>query len=455
MKKFIFFLILSLFLADAQVPVSAFADPYARAIGDYSLLELVPPEISLGFPVYATRANINATSGFTKQEVLASPTGRKIQQTTLEIISGKLSDYDKAKAIHEWVYGNIRYDNERAAGTKLSDNNSSALKTFDEMKAICDGYNYLSALMLYFAGIPCVDYGGVSRPMPNGAEAHAWMAAFVDGKWVYFDPTWGEFGIPYDYHQNVELIRFSDGYYTFEWLVLNNTVGIRVKCVIPADVTEIAIPSAYDNTNVHAVIVYGEAGSYAEAYAKRNNLPFNAVTHADYIPDPDPVDNNPTITDPPITVNHIVVEDPAPLPITVNPTASAVLVNGVVTTFEAYNIDGNNFFKLRDIAAAINGTHKQFELGYDRVTLSVSLTSGLAYTPVDGELTQGDGLAKAAIPTASRIYFDGQELNFTVYNIGGNNFFKLRDLMSVLDIAVIYDEATRNISIDTSSGYVE
>ena len=523
MKKRAFSYIISLLLAITLLPVSAsaFSNPFSRQLGDYSLMELVPNELSPGFPVYAARTGLQATSGFTKQEVLATPIGRSIQQTTLEVINGKNSDYDKVKAIHNWVHSNIQYDYDRIRRANSADNNSSALKTFDEKKGVCEGYNYLTALMLYFAGIPTVDYGGISRPNADATGAHAWIAAFVDGSWIYFDPTWDKFDMPYNFHQNVEIFRFSNGYYTFEWLAYNNVVGIRVQGFIPEDVTEITLPGNYDSTNVHVVdvsdnnvikavvpatfplseidsffsslpkleeveleygitsipseafthyknlkkivipdsvtsidisafdsildlTIYCIAGSYAETYAIENDIPFIAAAFEPPAPMPTPLSSVP-----------VVVEAPAPLSITVTPTASTVLVNGVITTFEAYNIGGNNFFKLRDIAAAINGTAKQFDLGYDSVTATVTLASGMAYTPAGGELTQGDAAAKTAIPTLSTIYLDGEQLNFIVYNIGGNNFFKLRNLMSALNIAVTYDEVTRNIGIDTSSEYVE
>ena len=141
-------------------------------------------------------------------------------------------------------------------------------------------------------------------------------------------------------------------------------------------------------------------------------------------------------------------------PVTVNPTPSTVYVNGVETAFEAYNIGGSNFFKLRDLAYVLSGTEKQFEVGYDDATKAIILTSGKAYTPTGNqEMIPGDGKAKPATPTASKIYLDGDELNLTVYNIGGNNFFKLRDLMQAIDVYVGYDNATRAITLDTSKGY--
>ena len=139
--------------------------------------------------------------------------------------------------------------------------------------------------------------------------------------------------------------------------------------------------------------------------------------------------------------------------VTAQPTASTVYINGTAVAFEAYTIAGSNYFKLRDLAYALNGTPKQFAVGYDEATKAVTLTSGGAYTAVGSEMAKGDGKAKTATPTPSRIYFNGKELNLTVYNIGGNNFFKLRDLMEVLNVFVGYDDATKAITLDTSKGY--
>jgi len=70
-------------------------------------------------------------------------------------------------------------------------------------------------------------------------------------------------------------------------------------------------------------------------------------------------------------------------------------------------------------------------------------------------MLQGDRTAKTANPTTSRVFLDDQVLNITAYNIGGNNFFRLRDLMRELDVGVTWDGATSTIGIDTSIVYVE
>ena len=139
--------------------------------------------------------------------------------------------------------------------------------------------------------------------------------------------------------------------------------------------------------------------------------------------------------------------------VTASPSASTVYVNGAAKAFEAYNIGGANYFKLRDLAYVLNGTAKQFSVGYDNATKAITLRSGQPYVVSGGEMANGDGAAKTATPTPSRIYFDGKELNLTVYNIGGANFFKLRDLMEVVNVYVGYDKATKAITLDTSKGY--
>ena len=141
--------------------------------------------------------------------------------------------------------------------------------------------------------------------------------------------------------------------------------------------------------------------------------------------------------------------------ITVNPTPSTVFVDGEAVEFRAYLIGGNNFFMLRALAYVLNGTSAQFNVGWDGATNTITLTSGQAYEIVGGETALGDGLPKTATPTTARVMLDGQELNLTAYLIGGNNFFRLRDVMQALNVGVIWDGPANAIRIDTSIGYDE
>jgi len=130
------------------------------------------------------------------------------------------------------------------------------------------------------------------------------------------------------------------------------------------------------------------------------------------------------------------------------PTLSKVFVNGEETAFDAYNIGGSNYFKLRDLAYVLDGTEKQFEIGWDEKNNAISLASGKPYTSVGGEMSNRGENSKTATPTTSKIYLDGKKINLTAYNIGGNNYFKLRDLGQALDFGVDWDGANNAIIIN-------
>ncbi|MCL1905883.1 MAG: stalk domain-containing protein, partial [Clostridiales bacterium] len=139
--------------------------------------------------------------------------------------------------------------------------------------------------------------------------------------------------------------------------------------------------------------------------------------------------------------------------LTAKPTSSTVLVNGENIAFDAYNINGNNYFKLRDLAYILSGTGKQFEVSWDGVNNAIVLTSGKPYTTVGGEMTGKGAGDKTPTPTNSKIIMDGKEIQFTAYNIEGNNYFKLRDIGAAFDFGVDWDVANNTIVIDTSKDY--
>ncbi len=135
------------------------------------------------------------------------------------------------------------------------------------------------------------------------------------------------------------------------------------------------------------------------------------------------------------------------------PTSAKVTVNGTVVEFDAYNINGNNYFKLRDIAFALNDTEKKFEVTWDASKNAINLVSDTLYTPIGGELLKGSGLTKTCILSTSKIFKDDSEIRLTAYNISGYNYFKLRDLGTAFNFNVAWDSTTKTVAIDTKSAY--
>jgi len=115
----------------------------------------------------------------------------------------------------------------------------------------------------------------------------------------------------------------------------------------------------------------------------------------------------------------------------------------------AYVINGNNYLKLRDIAAVVNGTPKQFEVGWDSKKNTINLTANKPYTSVGGELGNISAGAVAAKLSTAKVYKDSSPTNYAGYNIAENNYYKLRDAAESFDIGVEWDGATMTSNIVT------
>lgn len=129
-----------------------------------------------------------------------------------------------------------------------------------------------------------------------------------------------------------------------------------------------------------------------------------------------------------------------------NPTAYVsrhkVELNGAKANLAAYTINGSNYFKLRDLAAALKGLDSEFAVTWNAAQQRIDLTSRTAYTPVGGEQAALPAGNKAATLTNASVYLDGKPLSLTAYSIGGNNYFKLRDLGDALGFGVDWNADT-------------
>jgi hypothetical protein len=64
---------------------------------------------------------------------------------------------------------------------------------------------------------------------------------------------------------------------------------------------------------------------------------------------------------------------------TAAPKSVPVSVDGDVKSVYVYNIAGSNYFKLRDLAALLNGTQKQFDIYWNSQKSIAELTTNKSY----------------------------------------------------------------------------
>ncbi len=155
-----------------------------------------------------------------------------------------------------------------------------------------------------------------------------------------------------------------------------------------------------------------------------------------------PAEGETAPTDDKVTV-PVVVKKNAAL------SANSVLVNGEKVAFDAYTIDGFNYFKLRDIAAALTGSDATFDVAWNETEFCIELTTGKAYTKLNTDLVAGKGeAAVTASSTKMGILINGEKVELAGYSIGGNTYFQLRDLGEKLGFEVSWNAEAKSIGID-------
>lgn len=138
---------------------------------------------------------------------------------------------------------------------------------------------------------------------------------------------------------------------------------------------------------------------------------------------------------------------------TIKVSQQKITVNGTSKTLTAYNINGNNFLQLRDVAMLLNGTDKTFAINFNDATQSAYLNTGSAYTP-NGTENAAISTYKAAAVSTQNFFLNNTQVYPIAFNIDGSNYVMLRDLGALLDFGITFNAATNSIAVTTSTPYV-
>jgi hypothetical protein len=174
------------------------------------------------------------------------------------------------------------------------------------------------------------------------------------------------------------------------------------------------------------LIIYGAMNSYAFQYAEAHEIPF---------------------------IDLSITPETADMATAV-PVSATVLVNNEKVLFNAYNIAGYTYVKLRDVAMAVNNTDKNFNVTWNSNENAIDILTKTEYEPIGSEMTDTIWSSDVnAAKSTSNVFVDGRSVSIGAYYINGSNFLKLRDIGSAVGIVVIYDSNIKTISIfsnDTS-----
>lgn len=122
-------------------------------------------------------------------------------------------------------------------------------------------------------------------------------------------------------------------------------------------------------------------------------------------------------------------------------------VNGEEVHIRAYIINGKNYLRLRDAAAALKGTKAQFQVDYDKEKNLVMIETNKPYEDLSNTKIYSSQKELWATMKDMDILFNGKERKLKSAFIIETNYIELRDLSKLMGFAVSYDAPTKTVAI--------
>ncbi len=120
-------------------------------------------------------------------------------------------------------------------------------------------------------------------------------------------------------------------------------------------------------------------------------------------------------------------------------------VNGEEVHIRAYIINGKNYLRLRDAAAALKGTKAQFQVDYDKEKNLVMIETNKPYEDLSNTKIYSSQKELWATMKDMDILFNGKERKLKSAFIIDTNYIELRDLAKLVGFSVSYDAPTRTV----------
>ena len=120
-------------------------------------------------------------------QVYKKSVSNRVKQIRNEETLKSKSNYEKIKAVHNWMIRNIRYDYKNYLRKKIPRSAGTVEGALLKKLCVCEGYALAFRKLMSSYHIPCkLVYGRA-----NG-ERHAWNMVKLNGNWYHVDVTWDD-----------------------------------------------------------------------------------------------------------------------------------------------------------------------------------------------------------------------------------------------------------------------
>ncbi len=128
-----------------------------------------------------------------------------------------------------------------------------------------------------------------------------------------------------------------------------------------------------------------------------------------------------------------------------------ITLDGEEVMVGAYDVEGYNYLKLRDVAAILNTKKCQFNVGFDKPTKLITVELAKGYEKVEGDLAEIKDEKAKAIVSVKKILVNGEEKEIKTALINEYNYMQLRDLGSLVGLDVKYDKVNKVIMLKSDA----
>lgn len=136
-------------------------------------------------------AQFNFTLDYFTTKVKKQQADAKLKSLGTSIKNQYKSEFDRVKAINEYLVLNTSYaDASRYSG--LTEDIYTSYGLLNNKLAVCQGYATAAYTMLKAAGLEVRYVVGDAYSKNGTGEAHAWNKVKIDGKWYNLDVTWND-----------------------------------------------------------------------------------------------------------------------------------------------------------------------------------------------------------------------------------------------------------------------
>lgn len=128
------------------------------------------------------------------------------------------------------------------------------------------------------------------------------------------------------------------------------------------------------------------------------------------------------------------------------PTNSKIQLDNYHVFIQGYNINNSNYFKLRDLAAALMHTPSEFDVRWNSEENAIEIIKAQTYSGEKNKQYRSWEV-KTAMPSSVKLIVDGNTYEMNAYTIDQTTYVQLRDLATIADFEVTYDSTADTIFI--------